>query len=71
MNLLKFIYREAEGSKLKMTTASFMSGMSRGMLLATINATAANTPPRATAPRSADPTPGTARSTHVRERRGP
>ena len=43
MDLLKFIYREAEGSKLKMTTASFMSGMSRGMLLATINATAANT----------------------------
>lgn len=43
LNLVKFIYREAEGSKLKMTGSSFVSGMSRGMLLATINSTAANT----------------------------
>ena len=43
LDLVKFIYREAEGSKLKMTGASFASGMSRGMLLATINSTAANT----------------------------
>ena len=43
LDLVKFIYREAEGSKLVMTGSSFISGMSRGMLLATINSTAANT----------------------------
>lgn len=48
MDLIKFIYREAEGSKLKMTATSFVSGMSRGMLLATINSTAANTFSRTT-----------------------
>ena len=43
IDLIRFIYREAEGSKLKMMATSFVSGMSRGMLLATINSTAANT----------------------------
>lgn len=41
--IVKFIYKEAEGSKIALFGMSMTSGMTRGMLLATINASAANT----------------------------
>ena len=41
--LINFIRRITEGSRLKMLGASVISGASRGMILATINTTAANT----------------------------
>ena len=42
-DIVKFIYKEAEGSKLALFGMSMTSGMTRGMLLATINASAAST----------------------------
>ena len=42
-DIVKFIYKEAEGSKLALFGMSMTSGMMRGMLLATINSSAANT----------------------------
>jgi len=43
IDIVKFIYKEAEGSKLALFGMSMTSGMTRGLLLATINASAANT----------------------------
>jgi putative ATP-binding cassette transporter len=43
IDIIKFIYKEAEGSKLALFGMSMASGMTRGLLLATINASAANT----------------------------
>lgn len=43
IELLKFVYRITEGYRLKMLGTSVISGASRGMILATINTTAAST----------------------------
>lgn len=43
IDIVKFIYKEAEGSKLTLFGMSMTAGMTRGLLLATINASAANT----------------------------